>query len=200
MVPLEAGRATTSLAGGASSLPPWPFASRTFAPSSIRLPRPASRPSQPFGLTVCLSVVRGRLLVRSCALPADSGHRRPPLCGAFAPQAAPRRWSLGCWCAWAAGHASAREAGRAAAARPPLCFSVMQRAAREALRVSPGVTPASPQVPTGGRRVRWAPLVTAGAGTGHRSAPGGRESLFCAVCMYSLYNIVCSVSDTTSAS
>ena len=72
----------------------------------------------PLRLTVCLSVLRGWLLVSSCALPADSGRRRPPLCGAFAPRAAPGRRSLGCWCPRAAEHASARQAGRAAAAWP----------------------------------------------------------------------------------
>jgi hypothetical protein len=136
--PLRRGRqthcpATTSLASGASSLSPSSVGHRPWGTLASIAQRPASRPSQPFGLTVCLSVLRGRLLVRSCALPADSGRRRPPLRGAFAPRAAPRRWSLGCWCPWAAGHASAREAGRAAAEWPLRWLSVMQRAAREDL-------------------------------------------------------------------
>ena len=102
---------------------PHPFLLGPLPPGPLHPPQPNSGGQPPAGpdplrLTVCLSVLRGRLRVRSCALPADSGRRRPPLCGAFAPRAAPGRRSLGCWCPRAAEHASARQAGRAAAAWP----------------------------------------------------------------------------------
>lgn len=189
----------TSSPSGASSLSPSSVSHRPWGTLASIARRPASRPSQPFGLTVCLSVLRGRLLVRSCALPADSGRRRPPLRGAFAPRAAPRRWSLGCWCPWAAGHASARQAGRAAAARPLRWLSFIQRAAREEVQAPPGVTPPSPQVPTDGGRARWAPMATNGTCPGHRRVPGGRERLCRAVCMYSLYTVLYALSVTRRA-
>ena len=137
--------------------------------------------------------------MHSCALPADLGRRRPPPRGPAAPRIAPRRRSLGCRCPCSAEHASARQAGRAAAARPLRWLSFIQRAAREEVQAPPGVTPPSPQVPTDGGRARWAPMATNGACPGHRRVPGGRERLCRAVCMYSLYTVLYALSVTRRA-
>ena len=163
MVPLEAGRATTSLAGGASSLPPWPFASRTFAPSSIRLPRPASRRSQPSPADrLPLGPpwpAPGAFLCSPCRLWSPPTSSTRCLCSSGGSTAMEPRLlvSLGRWACKCTGSGTC--GGRVAS--PVVLFH--SESCQRGPRAPPGITPPSPQVPTGDGRARWAPMATAGA-------------------------------------